>query len=83
VLHELAELGVKRAIRGGTCSSLAADPELTARLAAGTAEDPARIVSADLFYEGRPAGERPPRAPAETWRRRMGLLATAAMHAQP
>jgi uridine phosphorylase len=101
VLHELAELGLKRAIRVGTCGALAdelrhgdlivagealaedgasralgagetvhADPELTARLAAGTGEAPARIVSTDLFYEGRPGEEGPARARAKTWRRR-------------
>jgi DeoD family purine-nucleoside phosphorylase len=93
VLHELAELGVKRAIRVGTCGAIdaelqhgdlvvasdalaedgasqalgagetvAPDPELTARLAAGLPAGvaPSRIVSTDLFYDGNP----------DAWRRR-------------
>jgi uridine phosphorylase len=38
VLHELAELGVKRAIRVGTCGeTVHPDPELTARRLLATA----------------------------------------------
>jgi uridine phosphorylase len=106
VLHELAELGVRRAVRVGTCGALVEgighgdlivagealaedgasralgsgetaepDRELTTRLAAGTGNaTPARIVSTDLFYEGRPHGEAPPPARTEPWRRR-GVVA--------
>jgi uridine phosphorylase len=103
VLHELAELGVRRAIRVGTCGALAeglrhgdlvvagealaedgasralgavevvgADPELTARLTAAADDDtaPARIVTTDLFYEGRRGEGGPPPARAEAWRQR-------------
>jgi uridine phosphorylase len=101
VLHELAELGVRRAIRVGTCGAIdpdlghgelvvagevlaedgssralgagetvAPDPELTARLAAGLPSGgaPSRIVTTDLFYDGGPEESGPPRADA--WRRR-------------
>jgi uridine phosphorylase len=87
VFYELAELGVKRAVRVGTCGaidaelehgelvvasdalaedgasralgageSVAPDPELTARLAAGlpSGAAPSRIASTDLFYDGDP-----------------------------
>jgi uridine phosphorylase len=103
VLHELAELGVRRAMRVGTCGALAeglrhgdlvvagealaedgvstalgagevvaADPELTARLAAAADDDaaPARIVTTDLFYGGRRGEGGPPPARAEAWRQR-------------
>jgi uridine phosphorylase len=103
VLHELAELGVRRAIRVGTCGALdpdlghgelvvasdalaedgasrslgagesaAPDPELTARLAAGLPPGgaPSRIVTTDLFYDSDPDHGGPPRARADTWRRR-------------
>jgi uridine phosphorylase len=102
VLHELAGLGVRRAIRVGTCGALdpglehgqlvvasdalaedgasralgagdsaMPDPDLTARLAAGLrGTAPSRIVSTDLFYEGNPEEGGPPRARADSWRRR-------------
>jgi uridine phosphorylase len=102
VLHELAGLGVRRAIRVGTCGALdpglehgqlvvasdalaedgasralgaggsaMPDPDLTARLAAGLrGSAPSRIVSTDLFYEGNPEEGGPPRARADSWRRR-------------
>jgi uridine phosphorylase len=103
VLQELAELGVRRAIRVGTCGAVdpelehgelvvakdalaedgasralgadetvAPDPELTARLAAGlpVGVAPARIVTTDLFYDSEPSQSAPPRARADAWRRR-------------
>jgi uridine phosphorylase len=101
VVQELAELGVRRVIRVGTCGAIDSDlahgalvvasdalaedgasralgagetvepdPELTARLAAGlpAGNEPARIVSTDLFYDGDQEG--PPRARTDAWRRR-------------
>lgn len=102
VVKELVELGVRRAIRVGTCGALdpylrhgdlivagealaedgtsralgsgeeaEPDPDLSGRLAAAMEDTPApaRIVTTDLFYEDEGAS-RPPRARAETWRRR-------------
>jgi uridine phosphorylase len=102
VLEELAELGVRRAVRVGTCGALAAelghgdlvvasdalaadgtsralgagevaepDPALTARLAGllDSGAEPARIVTADLFYEA-PGADGSPGSPAEDWRAR-------------
>jgi uridine phosphorylase len=102
VIHELAELGVRRAIRVGTCGALdpelahgrlvvasdalaedgasrslgagdsvAGDPALTARLAAGLpdGDTASRLVTTDLFY-GDPGESAPPRALAEEWRTR-------------
>jgi uridine phosphorylase len=101
VLQELAGLGVRRAIRVGTCGAIHSqlehgtlvvasdalaedgasralgagdtatpDPELTATLAAGLPpeEEPARIVSTDLFYDGDQDG--PPRGRTDAWRER-------------
>jgi len=103
VLQELAELGVRRAVRVGTCGALdpglehgqllvagralaedgasraldagetaEADPQLTARLAAGLPGEaaPACIVTTDLFYEGAHAQDGPPRTRTDAWRRR-------------
>jgi uridine phosphorylase len=103
VLQELAELGVRRAIRVGTCGSLEPglghgelivasdalaedgasralgatevakpDPDLTGRLTAALpgAPTPVRIVSTDLFYDGDPGDEGPPRPRADAWLRR-------------
>jgi uridine phosphorylase len=91
VFCELVELGVKRAVRVGTCGAIdaqlvhgelvvasealaedgasralgagatvAAEPELTSRLAAGlpAGVGASRIVSTDLFYDGDPEGWR-------------------------
>jgi uridine phosphorylase len=102
VLQELAGLGVRRAIRVGTCRAIAPelqhgtlvvasdtlaedgasralgagetavpDPELTARLAEGlpAGDEPARIVSRDLFYDGDQEGPLP-MARIDAWRRR-------------
>jgi len=99
VLKELAELGVRRAVRVGTCGALdpelehgrlvvvsealaedgassalgagesvAADRELTGRLAAGlpAGAAPSRIVTTDLFYDDGPA----PGKRADAWRGR-------------
>jgi uridine phosphorylase len=103
VLHELAELGVRRAVRVGTCGSLEPDighgelivasdalaedgasralgasevaepdPDLTGRLVAALPGAPTsvRIVTTDLFYDGDPGDEGPPRPRADAWLRR-------------
>ena len=47
-----------------------ADPQLTARLVAGLPAEaaPACIVTTDLFYDGSPSQDGPPRTRAEAWR---------------
>jgi uridine phosphorylase len=103
VIHELAELGVERAIRVGTCGaidpalehgelvvasdalaedgtsralgageSVAADAELTSRLAAGLHDgaESARIVTSDLFYDEDPGEGASPAGIPESWRAR-------------
>jgi purine-nucleoside phosphorylase len=66
----LAEDGVSRAL--GASEVTEPDGALTGALSAGlsAAGPPARVVTTDLFYEGRSEDGGPPRARADAWRRR-------------